>query len=165
MKGISEGILSLVVLVTASCSNTSSANTESPGAEQMQITRASARAPTRGEASNFTGAVTVNSVFAATKYTRASAGTVTFEPGARSGWHSHPAGQTLIVTSGTGWVQQWGATKQEIKVGDVVWTPPGVKHWHGATRTEGLTHLAIQEHLDGKVVNWMEPVTEEQYGS
>jgi quercetin dioxygenase-like cupin family protein len=79
-------------------------------------------------------------------------------------WHSHPAGQTLIVTSGTGWVQEWGGQKQAIQPGDVVWTPPGVKHWHGATANEGMTHIAMQEHVDGKVVEWMEQVSSEQYG-
>jgi 4-carboxymuconolactone decarboxylase len=88
---------------------------------------------------------------------------VTFEPGARSAWHTHPLGQTLIVTAGTGWVQEWNGEKHEIRPGDVVWTPPGVKHWHGATATSGITHLAIQESLDGKNVDWMEKVSDEQY--
>jgi 4-carboxymuconolactone decarboxylase len=88
---------------------------------------------------------------------------VTFEPGARSAWHTHPLGQTLIVTAGTGWIQQEGGEKQEIKPGDVIWIPPGVKHWHGATATNGMTHLAIQGKVDGKNVDWMEKVTEEQY--
>lgn len=89
---------------------------------------------------------------------------VTFEPGARSAWHTHPLGQTLIVTAGTGWVQQEGGEKQDIKPGDVIWIPPGVKHWHGATATNGMTHIAIQEQLDGKNVEWMEQVSDEQYG-
>jgi quercetin dioxygenase-like cupin family protein len=89
---------------------------------------------------------------------------VTFEPGARSAWHTHPLGQTLVVTSGFGLVQQWGAPVQEIRPGDVVWIPPRVKHWHGAAPTNAMTHTAIQEHLDGKVVEWMEKVSDEQYG-
>ena len=95
-------------------------------------------------------------LFAATDHTRATGGHVTFEPGARTAWHTHPAGQTLIVTSGIGWVQQWGGEKREIRPGDVIWTPPGVKHWHGATATNGMSHIAIQEQVDGKVVDWME---------
>ena len=88
---------------------------------------------------------------------------MTFEPGARTAWHRHPLGQTLIVTAGSGWVQQWGGQIQEIRQGDVVWIPPGQKHWHGATATTAMTHIAIQEQLDGKVVEWMEKVSEEQY--
>lgn len=105
----------------------------------------------------------VDPLFAATANTRATGGHVTFEPGARSAWHTHPAGQTLIVTSGIGWVQQWGGERREIKPGDVIWTPPGVKHWHGATATNGMRHIAIQEQVDGKVVDWMEQVSDEQY--
>jgi quercetin dioxygenase-like cupin family protein len=88
---------------------------------------------------------------------------VTFEPGARSAWHTHPFGQILIVTDGTGWIQQWGNPIEEIRKGDVAWIPPGVKHWHGATPNTAMTHVAIQEQLDGKAVVWMEKVTEEQY--
>lgn len=90
---------------------------------------------------------------------------VTFEPGARTAWHAHPLGQTLIVTAGTGWVQQWGGAVQEMREGDVVRIPPGVKHWHGATATTAVTHIALQEQLDGKVVEWMEKVSDEQYRS
>lgn len=101
----------------------------------MEISAAGSRAEAKGDAANFTGSVTIAPLFSATPPTRASGASVTFDPGARSAWHSHPAGQTLIVTAGTGWIQQWGGTKRELKVGDVVWTPPGVKHWHGATST------------------------------
>ncbi|OLC39298.1 MAG: cupin [Gemmatimonadetes bacterium 13_1_40CM_4_65_7] len=94
---------------------------------------------------------------------RTSGGRVTFEPGARTAWHTHPLGQTLIVTAGTGWVQEWGGPTEEIREGDVVWIPPGQKHWHGATPTGTMTHIAIQEFLDGKNVNWMETVSDEQY--
>jgi quercetin dioxygenase-like cupin family protein len=154
-------------IMTASCASTGTGGASSPNhnLERMVITPATARASRPGAPVNFTGAVTVTPVFAATKLSRVSCGSVSFGPGARSAWHSHPAGQTLIVTAGTGWVQEWGQTKRKIKSGDVVWTPPGVKHWHGATTSAGMTHLAIQEHVDGKVVDWMEPVTDEQYAS
>jgi quercetin dioxygenase-like cupin family protein len=131
--------------------------------EHLEIQRAHARPSTKGSRANFTGTAMVTQLFGATDGTRATGGSVSFEPGARSVWHSHPAGQTLIVTSGTGWVQEWGGKKQEIRQGDVVWTPPGVKHWHGATATEGMSHIAIQEQVDGNVVTWMDPVTDEQY--
>jgi len=133
--------------------------------QKMTITRSSARAASRGPEANFTGKVSVEALFPANAPARAAGASVTFEPGARSAWHTHPLGQILIVTSGTGWVQQEGGEKQEIKPGDVVWTPPGVKHWHGATATDRMTHIAIQEALDGKVVEWMEKVSDEQYRS
>ncbi|APR78540.1 Transcriptional regulator [Minicystis rosea] len=136
----------------------------SAGVGHIEISPASARPPTTGAPANFTGAVTIASLFAATEPSNVSGGSVTFEPGARSAWHSHPAGQTLIVTAGAGWVQEWGGAKRAIKPGDVVWTPPGVKHWHGATRTERMTHLAVQQMVDGKVGTWMEQVSDEQYG-
>ena len=94
---------------------------------------------------------------------RSTGGHVTFEPGARSAWHTHPAGQILIVTSGVGWVQEWNGDKREIRPGDVIWTPPGVKHWHGATATNEMSHVAIQELVDGRNVDWMEDVSDEQY--
>lgn len=94
---------------------------------------------------------------------RTSGASVTFEPGARSAWHFHPLGQTLTVTAGTGWIQQAGGQKREIRAGDVIWTPPGVRHWHGATASGAMTHIAIQEYLDGKNVEWMEQVSDEQY--
>ncbi len=107
----------------------------------------------------------VDPLMGARTQTRVGAGHVTFEPGARSAWHTHPAGQILIVTSGTGWVQDWGGEKREIKPGDVVWIPPGVKHWHGATATNAMRHIAVQETIDGRNVDWMEKVTDEQYGA
>ena len=94
---------------------------------------------------------------------RAGAAFVTFEPGARSAWHSHPLGQTLVVTAGVGRVQRWGGAVQEIRPGDVIWTPPGVKHWHGASPATAMTHIAIQESVEGKTVEWMEKVSDEQY--
>ncbi|XAH26299.1 cupin domain-containing protein [Xylophilus sp. GW821-FHT01B05] len=130
----------------------------------MVLTRSGSQPSFKGPAQNFTGAVRVDPLFQPKEPSRTSAGAVTFEPGARSAWHTHPLGQTLIVTAGAGWVQQEGGEKQQIKPGDVVWTPPGVKHWHGATASNSMTHIAIQESLGGKNVEWMDKVTDEQYG-
>ena len=132
--------------------------------QKMTITRSGAGASRRGPEANFTGNVSVEALFPVNSPSRMSGGSVTFEPGARSAWHTHPLGQILIVTAGSGWAQQEGDVKQEIKQGDVIWTPPGVKHWHGATATDRLTHIAIQGSLDGKNVEWMEKVSDEQYG-
>ena len=132
-------------------------------AQGLQITRNGSRPSVTGSADTFTGHVVVDPLFQPTEHTRAGGGQVTFAPGARSAWHSHPAGQTLIVTAGVGWVQAWNGEKQEIRPGDVVWTPPGVKHWHGATPTNGMTHIAIQEFVGGRNVEWMEQVSETQY--
>lgn len=131
-------------------------------AESMRIYPNGSRPSARGPEATFTGPVRVDPQFASPE-SRVSAGHVTFEPGSRSAWHTHPAGQVLIVTSGTGWVQEANGPKREIKPGDVIWTPPGVKHWHGATAANGMTHLAITETVDGKNVDWMEKVTDEQY--
>lgn len=133
------------------------------GAQTMEVMPNGSRPSAKGPAENFTGSVVVAPLFAATAHTRASGGHVTFEPGARSAWHAHPAGQTLIVTSGVGWVQEWNGEKREIRPGDVVWTPPGVKHWHGATATSGMSHIAIQELVEGKNVDWIEQVSDAQY--
>lgn len=130
---------------------------------QMVISRSSSRPSVPGPADYFTGTVHVTTLFAATDSTRAAGASVQFEPCARSAWHTHPRGQVLIVTAGVGRVQEWGKAVEEIRPGDVVWTPPGVKHWHGASPTCGMTHLAIQEELDGKVVEWMEKVTDAEY--
>jgi quercetin dioxygenase-like cupin family protein len=111
----------------------------------------------------FTGRVQVRPLFSASAPARMSCGCVTFDPAARSAWHTHPLGQTLIVTSGRGFVQSWGGPIREIRAGDVIWAPPGEKHWHGAARDSSMTHIAIQEALDGKNVDWMEKVTDEEY--
>ncbi|WP_425644544.1 (R)-mandelonitrile lyase [Agrobacterium leguminum] len=129
----------------------------------VSVTRAGTSPSTAGPSSYFTGAVRVNSRFSATAPATVGGGTVTFEPGARTAWHTHPLGQTLIVTAGAGLVQHWGGEVQEIRPGDIAWIPPGVKHWHGATATTGMSHIAISEALDGKSVEWMEHVTDEQY--
>jgi quercetin dioxygenase-like cupin family protein len=131
-------------------------------AENMKIFPNGSRPSAKGAEALFTGSVRVDPQFAAPE-SQVSAGHVTFEPGSRSAWHTRPAGQVLIVTSGTGWVQEWNGQKHEIKPGDVIWTPPGVKHWHGATASTGMSHHAVQESVDGKNVDWMEKVTDEQY--
>jgi quercetin dioxygenase-like cupin family protein len=129
----------------------------------MEITRAGAQPSTKGPADWFSGTVRIDPLFQPKEPARAAAASVTFEPGARTAWHTHPLGQTLIVTSGCGWAQREGGPIEEIRPGDVVWFPPGLKHWHGATATTAMTHIAIQEALNGKVVEWMEKVTDEQY--
>jgi len=129
----------------------------------MEIKRAGARPSAKGPAEYFTGSVRVDMLFEAPDPARVSGAHVTFEPGARTVWHTHPLGQTLIVTSGSGRVQRWGGPLEEIRPGDVVWFAPGEKHWHGAAPETAMTHIAIQEKLDGKAVEWMEPVSEEQY--
>jgi quercetin dioxygenase-like cupin family protein len=132
--------------------------------EAITVTRAGSQASNKGPGQYFTGSVRVDPLFPAVAPSRVSAGSVTFEPGARAAWHTHPVGQMLIVTAGVGRVQQWGGPVQEIRPGDVVRIPPGVKHWHGAAPTTGMTHIAIQEAVDGKNVDWLEQVSDEQYG-
>ena len=129
----------------------------------MQITRSGSRPSPKGPADYFTGTVRVDPLFQARDPARVGGGHVTFEPGARTAWHTHPLGQTLIVTSGCGWVQVEGGPIEEIRPGDVVWFPPGEKHWHGATPTTAMTHIAIQRTADGKNVDWLEKVSDEQY--
>jgi 4-carboxymuconolactone decarboxylase len=129
----------------------------------IRIQRHGERPPAAGPASNFTGAVQVDSRFQAESPARVGGGVVTFQAGARTAWHTHPLGQTLIVTSGCGWVQQEGGPVQEIRPGDVVWFPPGVKHWHGASPSSAMSHVAVSEAQDGATVTWMEHVTDEQY--
>jgi quercetin dioxygenase-like cupin family protein len=129
----------------------------------MEIKRAGSRPSGKGPAEYFTGAVRVDPLFEATDPGRVLGASVTFEPGARTAWHTHPLGQTLIVTSGCGRVQREGGPVEEIRPGDVVCFPPGEKHWHGATATTAMSHIAIQEKLDGKAVDWMEKVSDEQY--
>src|SRR4051812_42838095 len=132
-------------------------------AESTQISPNGSRPSAKGAAQYFTGSVIVDPLYSANESTSSSGGLVAFEPGARSGWHTHPGGQFLIVTSGTGWVQEEGGQKREIKPGDVIWTPPGVKHWHGATAANAMTHIAITNVVGGKNVDWMEKVSDEQY--
>jgi quercetin dioxygenase-like cupin family protein len=130
---------------------------------EMEITRVGSQPSNKGPADWFTGTVRIDPLFQAKAPARAAGASVTFEPGARTAWHTHPLGQTLIITAGCGWVQREGGPVDEVHPGDVVWFPPGVKHWHGASPTTAMTHIAIQEGLDGKVVDWLEHVSDEQY--
>jgi quercetin dioxygenase-like cupin family protein len=129
----------------------------------MEIKRVGSQSSAKGPADWFTGTVRIDPLFQTNAPARAAGASVTFEPGARTAWHTHPLGQTLIITAGCGWVQCEGSLVEEIHPGDIVWFPPNEKHWHGATPTTAMTHIAIQEALDGKVVNWMEKVSDEQY--
>jgi 4-carboxymuconolactone decarboxylase len=131
--------------------------------QKITITRNASQSVSQGSAEYFTGLVHIDTLFKANDPARTSGGRVTFEPGARTAWHTHPFGQTLIVTSGTGRVQRWGGPIEEIQQGDVVWIPPGQKHWHGAAPNSAMTHIAIAEQLNGKAAEWMEMVSDEQY--
>jgi quercetin dioxygenase-like cupin family protein len=129
----------------------------------MEIKRSGSQPSGKGPAEYFTGTVRTDPLFQPKEPARAVGVAVTFEPGARTAWHTHPLGQTLIVTAGAGRVQRWGGPIEEIRPGDVIWFPPGEKHWHGAAPTTAMTHIAIQEQLDGKTADWMEKVSDEQY--
>jgi quercetin dioxygenase-like cupin family protein len=129
----------------------------------MEIKRAGSQTSTKGPTDWFTGTVRIDPLFDRTDPARVSGASVTFEPGARTAWHTHPLGQTLIVTAGCGWAQRQGGPVEEIRPGDIIWFPPGEIHWHGATATTAVTHIAIQEKLDGQAVEWMEKVGDEQY--
>ena len=129
----------------------------------MDIKRCGSRPSGKGPPEYFTGTVRVDPLFETADPARARGASVTFEPGARTAWHTHPLGQTLLVTSGVGLVQRWAGLVEEIRPGDVVWFEPGEKHWHGAGPAVAMTHIAIQEALDGKVVDWMEQVSDDQY--
>ncbi len=129
----------------------------------MEIKRVGTQASAKGPSDWFTGTVRIDALFQAPDPAIVAGASVTFEPGSRTVWHTHPLGQTLIVTAGCGRVQREGGPVEEIRPGDVVWFEPGEKHWHGAAPTTAMTHIAIQERLDGKVVDWLEPVSDEQY--
>lgn len=131
----------------------------------MEIKRAGTQQSGKGPAEYFTGTVRIDPMFTAQPPARVVGATVTFEPGARTAWHTHPLGQHLIVTAGCGRAQRWGGPIEEIKPGDVIWFAPGEKHWHGAAPTTAVTHIAIQEALDGKTADWLEKVSEEQYNN
>jgi quercetin dioxygenase-like cupin family protein len=131
--------------------------------DAIGVTRNGSRGSQRGPAESFTGAVRIDPLFDPNDVANAGAAYVTFEPGARTAWHAHPRGQRLVVTAGVGRVQRWQGPIDEIRPGDVVWIPAGVKHWHGASPTTAMTHVAIQEALDGRVVTWLEQVSEAQY--
>ena len=159
MKQIAKASVAALTLIASGAAQT--APTQNPPA--ISIARSESLQTTKGAAQFFTGSVQVQQLFSGHDPARTSGGKVSFAPGARSAWHTHPLGQILIVTDGAGWMQQWGGPVEEIRKGDVVWIPPGVKHWHGAAATTSMTHIAIQEQLDGRVVDWMEKVTDEQY--
>ncbi|WP_250495088.1 cupin domain-containing protein [Caballeronia sp. GAWG1-1] len=142
-----------------------SAHTDSSAPPTIAVIKKDSLTQSDGSASSFSGSVLVTQLFPAKNPSRVSGGLVTFPPGARSAWHTHPLGQTLVITAGTGWVQEWDGKKQEMKAGDIVTIPPGVKHWHGAAATTSVSHIAIQEAVDGNNVQWMEKVTDEQYGN
>ena len=129
----------------------------------MEIKRIGAQPSVKGPSEWFTGTARIDPLFQARDPGLVQGASVTFEPGARTAWHTHPLGQTLIVMWGVGWTQNWGGHIEEIRPGDVIWFPPGEKHWHGASATTAMTHIAIQEQLDGKAVDWMEHVSDEQY--
>ncbi len=161
MKLLSATVLSLFLLASPCLSQVASAQ----NSQTINITRRGSQQSSKASAQNFTGSVRIEPVFDAHDPSRSTGGRVTFEPGARTAWHTHPLGQTLIITAGTGLIQQWGGPIEEIREGDVVWIPPGIKHWHGATPRTAMTHIAIQELLNGKNVEWMEKVSDEQYGN
>ena len=130
----------------------------------MDIRRSGSQPSAKGPADYFTGTARIDPLFEASDPARVVGVSVTFEPGARTAWHTHPLGQTLIITAGSGRAQRWGGPIETIRPGDVIWFPPGEKHWHGAAATTAVTHIAIQERRDGKTVDWMEKVSDEQYG-
>ena len=130
----------------------------------VDIKKSGSQTSVKGPAEYFTGAVRIDPQFEAPEPARVVVATVTFEPGARTAWHTHPLGQTLIITAGSGLAQRWGGPVEQLRPGDVIWFPPDEKHWHGASATTPMTHTAIQERLNGKTVDWMEKVTDEQYG-
>jgi quercetin dioxygenase-like cupin family protein len=138
-------------------------NPSERGAEQMEISRSGTRNPSRGPVEYFTGTATITPLFDPEGPSQVGAALVRFEPGARTAWHTHPLGQRLIVTSGTGWTQVEGGPVEEIREGDVVWCPPNVRHWHGATHATGMAHIAIQESKDGSPVRWAEHISETEY--
>lgn len=154
--------LCLSVAFFSACATTSAAPKPDPNAK-LEVSRATEREPKAGPSEVFVGEVTVTPLFTPNEFRKAGAGLVTFAPGARSAWHRHPKGQTLVITRGTGWVQQQGEAKLEVKEGDVVWTPPGVVHWHGATETDAMQHVATQEPVEGVAVEWLQQVSQDEY--
>jgi len=174
MKLLAAMIMSLSLFVSASAHASQAGAAPGAGAPPtasvegsptISITRSGSQPSRKGQVENFTGSVRIDPLFQAKDPSRTSGAYVTFEPGARSAWHTHPLGQILIVTAGSGRIQRWGGPIEEIRQGDVVWIPPGQKHWHGASPNTAMTHIAIQEAFDGKVVEWMEKLSDEQYGN
>ena len=165
MKLLAATAITLSLLSSAYAQTNQAGAASAQDSPAIRIMRRGSQAPRQGLAENFTGSVRVDPLFQASAPARTSGSLVTFEPGARSAWHTHPLGQVLIVTAGMGWVQRWGDPVDEIRQGDVVWIPPGQKHWHGAAPDSSMAHIAVSEALDGKAVEWMEKVTDAQYGA
>jgi quercetin dioxygenase-like cupin family protein len=169
LKHAGACFLAIVLAVPARAQASAAGNApQASGAavsQDMKVIKHGTQASIKGPAQNFTGSVRVDPLFGADAPSRTTGAYVTFEPGARSAWHSHPLGQTLVVTAGVGRVQSWGGVVHELRPGDVVWTPPNVKHWHGASPTNAMTHMAISEQMEGAAVVWMERVTDAQYGA
>jgi quercetin dioxygenase-like cupin family protein len=162
LLAVTGGVSAVAACATLSGSARAQVPTQQ-GSNAMRITRGNSQASRKGPAEYFTGTVRVDAPFSAPPPARVSGATVTFEPGARTAWHTHPLGQTIIITGGCGWVQVEGGAKEEVRPGDIVWFPPSTRHWHGATATQGMTHIAIAEALDGKTVDWMDKVSDDQY--
>lgn len=164
MKALNSALLSFsLLLLSMLLASAQPTQSEGKQVRSINVARSGSQPSAPGQSEYFTGLVTIDPLFSAADPSRAPGARVTFEPGARTAWHTHPLGQTLIVTAGTGWVQQEGGPVQEIREGDVVRIPAGVKHWHGASATKRMAHIAIHEQLNGKVVDWMEKVSDEQY--
>ena len=164
-KSLYLGIAMCAATQFASAANPQGEPEVSAAALGQQITRAGEQASSLGSVENFTGRARVDPLSAPNEHTNASLAYVTFDPSARSAWHTHPAGQRLVVTARLGLTQEWGKPVEVIRPGDVVWCPPGVKHWHGAAPNKAITHLALTGYVDGKSVTWMEKVTDEQYSA
>jgi len=156
-------VMSMAMLMAAAAPIVLLKATPAGADDGVEVSTAESRPATPGPAETFTGEVTVKPLFNPNDDRTFGSAEVTFTPCARTAWHTHPGGQTLIVTAGTGWVQEWGGPKQPINPGDVIWTKPGVKHWHGAEENVAMTHIAIQATVDGRPVDWMEHVTDDQY--
>lgn len=160
---LTAAVVAIAASTLVACSSRGTAAGSSPSGRDIVITRREAQQTSVGPAENFTGTVTVQRLFMPASPSKMQGAYVTFEPGAHTAWHTHPVGQVLVVTAGAGYMQQWGGARQDLKEGDVVWTPPNVKHWHGATPTNAMTHMALVEQLDGKSATWMEKVGPAQY--
>jgi len=165
MKLLAATVLPIFLLASALGQTDQAGNASAQDSQTIKIIRAGSQPFRQGPPENFAGSVRVEPLFQAHAPARASGSLVTFEPGARTAWHTHPLGQILIVTAGTGRVQRWGDPVDEIRQGDVVWIPPGQKHWHGAAPDSSMAHIAVVEQLDGKAVEWMEKVSDAQYGA
>jgi quercetin dioxygenase-like cupin family protein len=163
VHGLRMGTTLALLALSACTSSRATTPDPSPVSRDIAITRRDAQQKSVGPAENFTGAVQVQRLFLPTAPSQMQGAYVTFEPGAHTAWHTHPVGQILVVTAGSGYVQQWGGARQDLREGDVVWTPPNVKHWHGATPTSAMTHMALVEQLAGKSAVWMEKITDAQY--